>query len=265
MKLDSHCNVGIGTTNAATALTVKSSTNSYGLRHTDGNISLSTYLGGTNGWFGTDSNHNLAFYTNGSNAHMLIDTTGNVGIGTTTVTAKLDVNGDIRIASASKLYVGATATCDSTGCTAAPSDIRYKENVTPLQDSLDNILKIQGVSYDWIDKQAFNDKHQIGFIAQDLEKIYPEVVKTDEKTGLKSVMYDKLVAPLIEAFKTIYGRLQGVERDIASLQEQKADKAETEVLKADNAAKDKKIQKLEQDNAEMKARLDKIEQMLKSK
>lgn len=196
---------------------------------------------------------------------MRIDHNGNVGIGTADPGMKLDVDGDIRIATASKLYVGATATCDSTGCTAAPSDIRYKENVTPLRDSLDNILKIQGVSYDWIDKQAFNDKHQIGFIAQDLEKIYPEVVKTDEKTGFKSVMYDKLVAPLIEAFKALYVRLQVVESDLASVKAQKADKAETEALKADNAAKDKKIQKLEQDNAEMKARLDKIEQMLKSK
>lgn len=196
-------------------------TNGYGIEMNG----LSSTSGITNGYglyIGTVNATNAwsIYSANAANSYF----NGRVGIGTTTPGYKLDVSGDIRIASGSKLYVGTTATCDSTGCTASPSDIRYKENITPLVGSLDNILKIQGVSYDWIDKKSFNDKHQIGFIAQDLEKIYPEVVKTDEKTGFKSVMYDKLVAPVIEAVKILYSRLQNVEhqqslqsRDIASV------------------------------------------------
>ncbi len=162
--------------------------------------------------------------------------TGNVGIGTATPGMKLDVNGDIRVANASKLYVGAIAVCDNTGC-LSPSDARYKENIAPLENSLENILKIQGVGYDWGDKRAFNDKRQIGFIAQDLEKVYPEVVKTDEKTGMKSVMYDKLVAPLVEALKTLHDRVLGIERRIAG----------------DKAAVDAKVRRIESENDDLKS------------
>ncbi len=184
----------------------------------------------------------------------ILNSNGNVGIGgVTNPTYKLDVNGDIRIALASSLYVGTTAVCDNTGCTIAPSDRRYKENIQPLDNAFDNILKIQGVSYDWIDKQAFNDKHQIGLIAQDLEQVYPEVVRTDEKTGYKSVMYDKLVAPLIEAFKTLASKFHDMDS--------KLDR-EIAAVKAENIQVKAEAERLKQENALIKARLDKIEKAL---
>jgi hypothetical protein len=75
-------NVGIGTTNPFSKLTVQTNPESYGIEHTDGTISLDTFLGGGNGaWLGTRSNHPLYFYTNNT-FRMALATSGNIGIGT---------------------------------------------------------------------------------------------------------------------------------------------------------------------------------------
>jgi hypothetical protein len=199
---------------------------------------------------------------------------GSVGIGTTSPGYKLDVNGDINIESTFALRFAGTSVCTSAGCTSL-SDRTLKEHIQPLQDSLAKVLKLQGVEYDYKDKAKFPDKHQVGVIAQEVEKVYPEVVSTDLKTGLKAVAYDHLIAPLIEAFKALYNRVLGVEIHQASQERQiasKADKSDVETLMADNALKDKEIADLKagaakaaQENAEMKARLEKIEKILYSK
>jgi len=130
---------------------------------------------------------------------MTITNAGNVGIGCTTPQYALHVIGDIA-SSATIRGVNAYVTGAITAC----SDIRYKKDITPLYNSLDNILKLQGVNYFWKkeafpDKQ-FNDSKQIGIIAQELEKVYPEMVVTD-KDGYKSVDYSRLTPILIEAIK----------------------------------------------------------------
>jgi len=71
----------------------------YGLTHTDGMTTVGTYVGGSSsgaegGWFGTQSNDKLFFFTNNGQPTMTVDTTGNVGVGTTTPRATLDVAGN---------------------------------------------------------------------------------------------------------------------------------------------------------------------------
>jgi len=174
---------------------------------------------------------------------------GKVGIGTNAPGYPLTVNGDVSIASANALRFGATSVCTSTGCTAS-SDQRLKENIEPLEGSLEKVLQLQGVSFDYKDKAQFTDKHQVGVIAQEVEKIYPEVVSTDKETGFKAVAYDHLIAPVIEAVKTLYSRIVGMDRDIASIKAQKADKQALDAVKAES---DARIQKLEAENAALKA------------
>ncbi len=306
IALKNSGNVGIGATAPADKLHVYSTANGGGAGITIDNQGTSnvqqswlnllslgngaTQLGNaaSKGWsifargnaYSTAGEQNdLGFtYWNGSGwtAPVWIDSlTGNVGIGLTNPGYKLDVNGDVNIAAANALRFGGTSVCTSAGCTAV-SDVRLKENIQPLENSLEKILQLQGVEYDYRDKSKFGDKHQIGVIAQNTEKVYPEVVVTDKKTGFKAVAYDHLVAPLIEAVKTLYNRIVGIEdnqatqaRQIANVEASKADKAETDAkikslvtentqLRTNDKAKDQKIKELEQ-------RLEKIEKALSSK
>ena len=97
-----------------------------------------------------------------------------------------------------------TASCGVLSC----SDIRYKTNIVPLTNSLSNLLALQGVFYNWNKEKfinkGFNNKRQVGIIAQDLEKIYPELVHTDED-GYKTVDYTRLSPILLEAIKEQQG------------------------------------------------------------
>lgn len=127
---------------------------------------------------------------------------GNVGIGGSGSTYKLNVTGDVNLSTGNTFNIAGTSICSSSGCTSS-SDRRLKENITSLEDPLEKILRLQSVQYDWKDKQWFSDQHQIGLIAQDVEMIYPEVVVTDPDTGLKAIAYDHLIAPVIEAIKSL--------------------------------------------------------------
>lgn len=84
------------------------------------------------------------------------------------------------------------------------SDVRLKKNIFTLENSLDKVLNLRGVSYEWdmdkYDNRGFEAGKQIGVIAQELEQVFPELVKTDGQ-GFKAVSYDKLTAVLIEAIK----------------------------------------------------------------
>ena len=93
-----------------------------------------------------------------------------------------------------------------TGAWFNDSDRRYKKNIEPLQSALDKVLQIEGVSYEWDNQNYPNRNYEkgthIGFIAQDLEKVVPEVVNTASgEAGYKSVAYAPLTALLVEAVK----------------------------------------------------------------
>ena len=91
------------------------------------------------------------------------------------------------------------------------SDERWKKDVVQIEDALQKVLAMKGVYYNWktdeFPENKFTNKHQVGFIAQELEKILPEVVNTDSK-GYKSVMYGHVVALLVEAIKDLESQLE---------------------------------------------------------
>ena len=157
---------------------------------------------------------------------------GNVGIGTTSPNAKLFVQGgsytqtgnannaayaigatsiaaDTSIYSYGKICAGnSLGDCSGTGGTVITSssvssgaflyssDRNLKTNIQPLQDSLSKVLQLQGVSFNWKATGRSDD----GLIAQDVEKVFPELVSTDS-AGFKSVEYGNLVGVLVEAIK----------------------------------------------------------------
>jgi hypothetical protein len=115
--------------------------------------------------------------------------------------------------SANLTFDGTNLVCG--GYVEATSDERLKTNVKTIENGLEKVLSLRGVEYDRIDIDA----HQIGVIAQEVEKIVPEVVSTNSETGTKSVAYGNLVGVLIEAIKDL-------KVEISELKE-KVDKLET--------------------------------------
>ena len=93
------------------------------------------------------------------------------------------------------------------------SDERLKSDITTLKSSLEKVLQMRGVSYTRNDNVEGGE--QIGVIAQEVEKFYPQVVLTaDDEQGTKSVDYGRLTAVLIEAVKELS---ELVNRDITSI------------------------------------------------
>lgn len=93
------------------------------------------------------------------------------------------------------------ANISATGTITSPffyseSDIALKENVAPIDNALDKVLNLFGVSFNWKANQA----KSIGVIAQDVEKVVPEIV-SNSSSGSKTVSYDALIPILIEAVK----------------------------------------------------------------
>ena len=88
----------------------------------------------------------------------------------------------------------------------AYSDERLKDNIETIENGLDKVEQLRGVTY------TRDEKENIGVIAQEVEKILPEVVLTaDDEMGTKSVDYGRLTAVLIEAVKDLSARVKELE------------------------------------------------------
>jgi Chaperone of endosialidase len=159
----------------------------------------------TMGFMGVYDDNNLGFYGNGGGWGFIMNTnSGNIGIGTTTPSQKLQVIGNI---------------C-ATGTITSCSDIRYKTSIVPVSNALDAVMAIHPFYYHW--KKEFKDKgfsntRQIGFSAQEVEKYFPEMVLTD-KDGYKSVDYSRMAPVLLEAIKEQQKMIATLQKQMAELQ-----------------------------------------------
>lgn len=170
---------------------------------------------------------------------MTILPSGNVGLGTVAPSEVLEVNGNVK--AASYLYT---------------SDMRLKKDIITLPNALTRVLQMRGVNFVW----KSNDEKTVGFIAQEVEKVYPELVKTDKVSGYKSVQYGNITAILLEALKQEHqeriqaemrceSQVQSVQRSLASVDE----------------GSQARLNKLEKENQDLKARLERLEKMLSEK
>jgi hypothetical protein len=91
------------------------------------------------------------------------------------------------------------------GYVTCPSDARLKINVEPLTNPLEKINQVSGVTYNWdienFPERNFTNDVQVGFIAQEMEKVLPQIVLIDPKSGFRSIAYDRVTALLWEAVK----------------------------------------------------------------
>ncbi|MBN4062322.1 MAG: hypothetical protein COA57_14355 [Flavobacteriales bacterium] len=219
-------NVGIGTTTPDAKLTVSSNARI-------GTLTLGALTGNSGERFnliydagvatyrinGATVGVNTSFGVGGVNDVMYLKaTTQNVGIGTITPNAKLQVNGSV----------------NCTGGTCS-SDIRWKKNVIQLENTLDKVSQLRGVTYNWrkqkFPDKNFNSKKQIGLIAQEVEKVYPELVNIDNE-GFMSMDYMSFTVVLLEAIKD-------QQRIIQQLQK------ETEEIKTENQILNQKCESVD--------------------
>lgn len=156
-----------------------------------------------------------------------------------------------------------SATCSitpaSAGNISCSSDERLKKNIELFSDltSLDKILQLSTVTYEW--KNLDNGRYT-GYLAREIEKLAPEFVKTDDR-GYLQVSYTGFIPWITGAIKALYGQIQEQSRNIVSVQDLKADKAEIEQLKSENAALKAKAAR---EYSEIKARIERIEKILNS-
>tara|TARA_Y100001978_G_scaffold198275_1_gene210476 strand:- start:1636 stop:2277 length:642 start_codon:yes stop_codon:yes gene_type:complete len=96
----------------------------------------------------------------------------------------------------------------------ASSDERLKDNIIPIRNPNEKIKQIGGYTFDWNDKhEIFKGKKDIGVVAQEIEKVLPEIVETKDN-GFKAVNYEKIVALLIESNKELIKRVEELESKV---------------------------------------------------
>ena len=116
-----------------------------------------------------------------------------------------------------------------TGASLVPfvtaSDIRLKENIFSISDPIQKVMNLRGVYFTWKDKSIDGNRLQMGLIAQELEKVEPELVRKGSDDHL-SIAYSPLVALLIEAVKA--------QQKIIEEQKQRIDQLEKQQARIDN-------------------------------
>ena len=90
----------------------------------------------------------------------------------------------------------------------SPSDERLKENIKPIESALDKAMKLQGVTFDWKKSDSIlSIKKDIGFIAQDVQKVAPELVRENED-GYLSMRHQGIAPILLEAIKELKAEIE---------------------------------------------------------
>ena len=260
--LTSSGTVGIGTVSPSTALDV-AGIGSFGGNSTNGGLKIISSSGGLS--TNINSNGIGAWITVGgiygaslANGNLTLESTsnavkgyislapngGNVGIGTSSPTSRLQVvsaTAGVTVAT----FSDGTATCSvvpGTGVSCS-SDIRLKKDINILSDalSLDKILKLNSVTYKW---KNGDEKNHTGYIAQDIEKITPELI-VEGDDGFKQVNYTGFIPFITGAIKELNKKIenissskQNISRELASLKQQ-------------NQILDLKVKKLEKENTEL--------------
>lgn len=133
----------------------------------------------------------------------IIGSSGSVGIGTTSPSYTLQVIGSV---AGTSPYVNT-------------SDIRFKKNIEPLDIGLKEVQLLKPVKFEWKDDKAKGmSGEQIGFIAQDVEKVLPSVVVTqDNADKTKGMKYSEIIPVLVKAIQQQQNEIEDLESKINDL------------------------------------------------
>ncbi len=214
-----NSSIGVGATNTDISIPIKlsSSSTSRTALTLENPSSSNVYVLQTVGSAIPTRAGNFEIWNTGlSVASFTITSNGRVGIGTSTAPDDkfVVVNGS------------ATGRYTTSGWTHS-SDIRLKQNIEKLGNVLPSIKQLQGVTFNF--KNDPQNISQIGFIAQDVEKLFPQLVTTDSN-GFKSIAYGQVSAVLVEAIKEQQNIIETQQEEIDALKQRVS---ELEKLKAE--------------------------------
>ncbi|MDD2935014.1 MAG: tail fiber domain-containing protein, partial [Candidatus Pacebacteria bacterium] len=144
------------------------------------------------------------------------DGTGNVGIGTTTPWRTLSVNGTAAFTGLTNDGTGYYACISTSGELATSttacgaSSERFKTNINDLTYGLDTVLQLRPVSFNWKSDFINSSSTQIGFIAEEVNTLIPEVIGHDDKGTIMNLDYPKLTSVLVNAIKEINTKISAI-------------------------------------------------------
>lgn len=195
-------NVGIGLNGgiAPDRLTIRTATSNYGLVHTDGTVSVGSFVGGSTGggWYGTKSNHSLSFFTNNNPASMTIGTDGVVSV----------------------FFMapgGGSPLCRNGFAIAfCSSSLRYKTNIAQFSEGMSFVNKLRPISFDW----KKDGEKDIGFGAEDIEKIDSRFVTYNYEGQVEGVKYDRLSVAFVNALKEQQEQIETLQKTNVQQQQQ---------------------------------------------
>ena len=187
------------------AITADTGTNNQS--HTTTGTGTITISSGTTGSInnmsiGASTRSSGAFTTLAANSSVTFS--ANTG-STNSTSGTLVVTGGVGVSE--NVYVGGTL---SAATVTETSSIVYKENVQPIDNALDLVLQLLGVTYDRKD----NKEHESGLIAEDVYKVIPDLVVLDKDGNPNSIKYSKISAYLVESIKTLKKEIDAIKRSV---------------------------------------------------
>lgn len=164
------------------------SNNKLAYQPSTGNLFVSVLTGGE----GNGNTLTLRSTSAGTKGQVYVDEST---ASSSTTTGALRVAGGVGIGG--NCYVGGTFQAQTITET---SSITLKENINPIENALDSITKLVGVIYD---RKDGSSKNEAGLIAEETDKILPNLVTKDNQGNPEGINYTKITAYLIEAIKTL--------------------------------------------------------------
>jgi hypothetical protein len=153
----------------------------------------------------------------GGNGYIRFGTGPDLGSGANTARMTVGYDGLVNIqnngngSNAGNLTVAGTVTA---GTYNTSSSRKWKTNISPITSAIETVTKLQGVTFDWNNKNITND---IGLIAEDVNEVLPTVVSKDVYTGeATGVDYGRLTALLIETVKELNVKIVKLENQLAN-------------------------------------------------
>jgi hypothetical protein len=204
----------------------------------DGDGSSLMFIG-DDGYVGIGVTNPGSYNSHGRN--LVVESTGNTGIsiisgqsssgsllfgdgtgGTAAYRGKIEYDHsndvmEIRTAATTHALINSSGALTMLGDVVAfgsPSDKRLKENIKPIESALDKVSKLQGVTFDWKPSDSILEiKEDVGFIAQDVQKVMPELVR-ENKDGMLSMRHQGIAPILLEAIKELKAEIEELKKQI---------------------------------------------------